>query len=189
MALLVLSFILVASPVMAAPIVTISIPEPEPDKPGVFATVTLTAPTGTDSSTIDFFASNVTLTDPPSGVTIHLPDGNIGDPNGITISDQVSFTVTTLPIKITYTFTSGGDVPGGLGLCASGVGGCGLIESDAFQIFSTIQFRDASGTLLASATIQFRGVDAGVPEPASLLLLVVGVAAVAGTTWTARRRS
>src|SRR5216683_2557525 len=120
MALLVLSFILVASPVMAAPIVTISIPELEPDKPGVFATVTLTAP--------------------PSGVTIHLPDGNIGDPNGITISDQVSFTVTTLPIKITYTFTSGGDVPGGLGLCASGVGGCGLIESDAFQIFSTLQF-------------------------------------------------
>ena len=121
------------------------------------------------------------------GIAISPSSASIGDPDGVTISDTFDATASVVTAIVSLTFTSDGDVPGGLGLCADAVaaGGCFIIENGAIQQIGTISWF-GSGIILATDTIQFASdIDsqaALVSGASSLLLFMLGLPFLARAT-------
>jgi hypothetical protein len=112
----------------------------------------------------------------PAGTTLFSSVfiNNISDPDGITISDQITSAIKLSPTPIaTVTFISdSSESP--LGLC---LGTCSLTETGGVQTAGTITWFGPGGVsdVLRTDTIQFASDTTEVPEPASWLLVLTGL--------------
>jgi hypothetical protein len=126
---------------------------------------------------------------PPAGATsVHASSsvfpanatsfgGLIADPDGTTISDEITVFGTTEPFGVSVHFISDISGESSFGLCfvAPGIGGCGLIENGEVQTAGTITWLDSAGATVRTDTIEFVSDTDAVPEPASWLLVLTGL--------------
>jgi hypothetical protein len=100
--------------------------------------------------------------------------GNIADPGGITVSDQITFVEPSFPPSgLSVTFNSDTNEIPTMGLCATGPG-CKLTETGEVQTAGTVTRLGVGGATLRTDTIEFVSditESTVVPEPASWLLV------------------